>query len=70
LCPEAQMMTIGIDAAVHVLRRMCIRGTRGWEAISREIALRAVRESEINETGRVDREGEVDKIRWKQGKIA
>ena len=33
LCPGAQMKTIGIEAAAHVPKRMCIRGTRGWETI-------------------------------------
>ena len=29
LCPGAQMKTIGIEAALHVSWRMCMRGTRG-----------------------------------------
>ena len=33
LGPGAQMKTIGIKAVPHVSRRMCIRGTRGWEAV-------------------------------------
>jgi len=58
------MKTIGIEAVLHVSRRMCISGTRGWEAVGWEMAL------SINETGRPDGEIEVDKILWRQWKVA
>ena len=62
LWPRTQTKTIGIEAGVHVSRRMCIRGIRGGEAEGWEIALSAKRESETIKTGWVDGEGEVARI--------
>ena len=47
LWPGAQMKTIGMEAAVHDSRRMCMREMRGWKGPGWEIPLSEARESVI-----------------------
>jgi len=63
--PEAHMQIIAMEADEYVLRRICMRVTRGCDGVAWEIASTEARESDIIGKVLTDMGGECVSISWR-----